>query len=139
MQKSVFWRKHGLVLFNPSIWPLSGATTPGQSVPGSDANKEVFRIPLSYIITGISSSDCLVSYPEHSSASREVLPLCREAVGVFYSPSRLSKLSSEIESVIGVQILDLVACVSLRENAFGKGMNPSVLPNLLVNYTGWVL
>ena len=32
-----------------SIWPidrtLSGATTPDQSGPGSDANKEVLRIP----------------------------------------------------------------------------------------------
>ena len=28
MQKSVLWRKHGLVLFNPEIGLLSGATTP---------------------------------------------------------------------------------------------------------------
>ena len=35
---------------------------------------------------GTSPSDCLVSYPGHS-----FLPLCGEAVGVFYNPSRLGK------------------------------------------------
>ena len=53
-----------------SIWPidrtLSGATTPGQSGPGSNGNEEVFRIPQSSSITGTSPSDCLVSYPAHS-------------------------------------------------------------------------
>ena len=48
-----------------SIWPidntLSGATTPGQSRPGSDANNGVLRIPQSYSITWASPSDCLVS------------------------------------------------------------------------------
>ena len=47
-----------------SIWPidrtLSGATTPGQSEPVCNGNKEVLRIPQS------SPSDCLVSYPEYS-------------------------------------------------------------------------
>ena len=33
-----------LVLFNPSIGPLSVATTPGQSRPGSDGNEEVLCI-----------------------------------------------------------------------------------------------
>ena len=74
-----------------SIWPinrtLSGATIPGQSEPGSDGNKGVLRIPQSSSITGASPSDCLVSYLGHSLSG--VLPLYREAVGVFYSPSRL--------------------------------------------------
>ena len=38
-----------------SFWPidksLSGATTPGQSGPGSDCNEEVVRIPQSVIAT----------------------------------------------------------------------------------------
>ena len=38
-------------------------------------------------ITGTSPSDCLVSYPGHS--LEDILPLCKGAVGVFYSPSRL--------------------------------------------------
>ena len=74
-----------------SIWPidraLSGATTPSQSGLGSDGNEGVLHIPQSFSITGTSPSDCLVSYPGHSLVG--VLTLCRGAVGVFYSPSRL--------------------------------------------------
>ena len=40
---------------------LSGATTPGQSEPGSDGNEEVLRISLSSRITGASPWDCLMS------------------------------------------------------------------------------
>ena len=53
-----------------SIWSMgrtaSGATTSGQSGPGSDSNEVVLRIPQSSCITGTSPSDCLVSYPGHS-------------------------------------------------------------------------
>ena len=45
---------------------ISGATTPGQSGPGSDDNEEVLHIPRSSSITGASSSECLVSYSGHS-------------------------------------------------------------------------
>ena len=75
------------------IWPidksLSGATTSGQSGPGSDVNEGVLRIPQSFSITGTSPWNCLVSYPGH--AFGVVFPLCREAVGVLYNPSRLGK------------------------------------------------
>ena len=57
-----------LVLFNPLIGPLSGATTPAQSGPGSDGNEEILRIPQSSSIIGTSPSYCLVSYPGHSLA-----------------------------------------------------------------------
>ena len=54
---------------NSSIWPtdrtLSGDTTPGQSGPGSDGNKEVLHIPQSFSISGASPSNCLVSYSGH--------------------------------------------------------------------------
>ena len=50
--------------------PLLGATTPGQSGPGSDGNKGVLRIPQSTSITEISPSDRLVSYLGHSLAGR---------------------------------------------------------------------
>ena len=50
-----------LVLFNPS-----GATTPGQSGPGSDCNEGILRIPKNSCTAGTSKSDCLVSYPGHS-------------------------------------------------------------------------
>ena len=43
---------------------LSGATTLGQSGPGSDGNEGVLLIPQSSSITGASPSDCLVSYQD---------------------------------------------------------------------------
>ena len=53
-----------------SIWPIrrtqSGATNLERSGPGSDGNERVLCIPQSSDITGISPSDCLVSYPQHS-------------------------------------------------------------------------
>ena len=66
MQKTVKSRNHSLVLFNPSMGPLSGATTPGQSELGSNGNEGVLHIPQSSSITGTLPSDCLVSYPGHS-------------------------------------------------------------------------
>ena len=45
---------------------LSGATTPGQSGPGSDGIEEVLCIPQSFSTAGTSPSDCLVSYTGHS-------------------------------------------------------------------------
>ena len=61
--------------FSP-IWSIyraiSDATTPDQSEPGSDGNEGVLRIPQSSSITGISPSDCLGSYPEHSLSGGEV-------------------------------------------------------------------
>ena len=56
---------------NSSIRPidrtLSGATTPGQSGPGSNGNQGVLHIPQISRITGDSSSDCLISNPGHLS------------------------------------------------------------------------
>ena len=53
-----------------SIWAidktLSGATTVGQSRPGSDGNKVTLCILQNSSIIGTSLSDCLVSYPRHS-------------------------------------------------------------------------
>ena len=57
---------------------LSGATTPGQSGPGSDGNEQILCIPQHSIITGKSPSNWLVSYPGLSFG--EVWPLCKEAV-----------------------------------------------------------
>ena len=51
---------------NDSSWPksriLSGATTPGQSDPGSNGNEGVFHFP-QITKAGTSQWDCLVSYP----------------------------------------------------------------------------
>ena len=53
-----------------SIWlidrTLSGVTTPGQSEPGGNGNEGVLHILQSSYINEASSSDCFVSYPEHS-------------------------------------------------------------------------
>ena len=49
----------------PIVRSLSGATTLGQSGPGSNGNEGVLRIPQSSSITGTSPSDCLVLYPGH--------------------------------------------------------------------------
>ena len=72
-----------------SIWPidktLSGATTPGQSGPGSNGIKRVLHIP-QISKARASPSDVLLSYPGHLGV---LLPLCRDAVGIFYSPSWL--------------------------------------------------
>ena len=103
-----------------SIWPidktLSGATTPGQSGPGSDAKEGLLRISQSSSITGTSPSDCLMSYHGHSLgesylsaeklsvystapadwATRHslvgVLPSSEITIGIFYLPiSQLAK------------------------------------------------
>ena len=53
---------------NSSIWLidriLSGATSPGQSRPGSNGNEGILHIPQSFII-GAVPSDALISYPGH--------------------------------------------------------------------------
>ena len=65
---------------------LSGAIALGLSGPGSDVKEGVLRISLSSSITGAWPSDYLVTYPGYSFFGGEVLPLCREADGVFYHP-----------------------------------------------------
>ena len=81
MQKTVNFN-HRLVLSNPLIGPLSGATTLGQSGPGSDGNEGVLRIPQSSSIAGTSPSDYLVSYPGHSFflGGRGLTPLQRSSL-----------------------------------------------------------
>ena len=59
---------------------LSGATTPGQSEPGSDDIEGVLRIPQSSNITGASPSDCLMSYPGQSLGSFTPLKRCSRCV-----------------------------------------------------------
>ena len=74
--------------FLPIDRTLSKAATPVQSGSGSNGNEGVLHIPQSSSITGTSPSYCLVSYSGHSGGG---LPLCRDAVSVLYSPSRLGK------------------------------------------------
>ena len=103
-------------MLNSSILPihrtLSGATITTNSGAGSDGCEVVLQTSQSFSITGASPSDCLVLYqgqslgclPPLERYSRCILhpqltrpndtrwgvfPLCRDAVGVFYDPSRL--------------------------------------------------
>ena len=73
-----------------SIWPidrtLSGATTPGQGGSGSNGNEKALYIP-QISNAGASPSEGLMSYPGHSLG--RVLPLCKDAVTVFSSPTQL--------------------------------------------------
>ena len=79
-----------------SIWPvdrmLSGTTTPGQRITGSDGNEGLDPIPRRPCITETSPWDCLASYLGHS---LRVPPLIREEVGAIYSLSQPCNLESE--------------------------------------------
>ena len=94
-----------------SIWPidrtLSVAITLGLSGPGGNGYEGVLCIPQSSSITGISPSDCLVSYPGHLFESG-ALPLCRGAVGVFYSPNWLGKTEKEWKVKISITCRGMV-------------------------------
>ena len=74
-----------LILFNPYIGPYQMLPRQARVDLGAMAMKELC-IPQDSSITGTSPSDCLVSSPGHMFGGR-VLPLCRGAVSVFYSPS----------------------------------------------------
>ena len=84
-------------MWNSSISPidmtLSGANYPDQITPGIDGNEGVLCIPQSSSITEASSLDSEVSYTGHSLWGGLLFP-CRDAAGVFYSPSRLGFNSS---------------------------------------------
>ena len=116
---------------NSSIWPmdmtLSGALTLNLSGPGSNHNVRVPCIPQSCSITGASPFDCLVSYRRHSIVvvyyrSRlsprtlvrgGVLFICRGAVAVFYSPSRLgSRHSWGVETYSSAEMQSLYSTTS---------------------------
>ena len=57
-------------------------------------------------LTGASSSDCLRSYPEHTLFG--VLPLCRVAFSVFYSPTRVSRGQGSGESPFDALLFGLL-------------------------------
>ena len=61
---------HSVWMWNSFIWPIDrtllGATTLGQSGPGSEGNECVVRIPQSCSITGSSPSDCHIRTPRQS-------------------------------------------------------------------------
>ena len=68
---------------------LIDITTFSQSGPGSYGNEEILHIPQSSR-TWASLSGRLESYPGHLLEMERVLPLCRDAIGIFYSPCQKS-------------------------------------------------
>ena len=76
---------------NISIWPinrsLAGAPIPGRTGSGSEGNKGALCILQISSITGASPLDGLESYTGHSLVG--VLSICRDAAGVFNSPSEV--------------------------------------------------
>ena len=92
-------------MLNCSTWSLdrtlSCATTLGQGGPGSNGNKRVLRILQSSSITRTSPSDSLMSYTGHT-LWVGVLPLCRDAVDVLYSPRWLCFLRDREKRVCEV-------------------------------------
>ena len=82
---------------------LTDTTSPGQSGPGNYGNKGVLYIPLSSR-TGESLLDILMSYLGHSLGW--VLPLCSDAVSIFYSFSQLGYITQEyLKSYICMQTI----------------------------------
>ena len=87
---------------------LSRATTPTLSRHESNG-RGVLCIPQSSSLTGASPSNCLMSYPGHLLGG--VLPLCRDAVSVFYFPSWLVQTTTVV--VVTMILLLLVVVVMM--------------------------
>ncbi len=80
---------------------LSGATTLGQSGPGSDGNERV------HSITGASLSDCLMTYPRHS--LWEVPPLCRDAApGDWVGATSPQRSKTPLMSILDMTLNNLI-------------------------------
>ena len=101
----------------PLDWTLTGITTPGQSVLGSNTYPQSST-------TGVSLTDVVKCHTQEiyifggptirlfrfmsRSPVGWVLPLCREAVSVFYSPGRLGNSRVNVLSYIKIRALDWV-------------------------------
>ena len=104
-----------------SIWPidrtLSGATTPGQSEPGSNGNERVLHIPQSSSIIGTSPSYYLEIYTGH-------------LLGEFYSSVEMQSVYSTAPADCG-QYLIWIICTQLCDFneliiIFSKWLNSSI-------------
>ena len=82
-------------------------STAGHSGPVCDGNEGVLRIPQSSSVTGVSPSDFL-----SRTLVVVILPLCREAVGVFYSPSWLGWVLLDLIDWL-IDFNDMSTCLEL--------------------------
>ena len=115
-----------LVLFNPLIGPLSGATMPGLSGPGSNDNEEVLRIPQSSSITGTSTSNSLVSYLGHVNLLFVCMGFRVIVLGFFYRSLSKHRVSL---------VLLLMQSHSQASNEYNKSDARSTLENSCDNFS----
>ena len=83
---------------------LPRPTTPGKSGPWNNSNKRVFCIRKSSIITGTPSSDCLVSYPEHSFGGLTPLQRCSWCILQPKPSGQINQLFADNEMVKSIVI-----------------------------------
>ena len=97
---------------------LSGASTPGQSVPGSDGNEGVFRIPQSSSISGTS--------PLHGLMSYTLMSCTRSVEWGDHTPS------AEMQSVYSATPADHAGYPSSFEIKIVLNENYFVQPNIII-------
>ena len=80
----------------PIDWTLSGTTSPAQSGPTSNGNEGVQRIPKA---PALLEPHHPIIYCSIKDTRWCVLPLCIDAVGVFYSPSQLGNIEIVLDHI----------------------------------------
>ena len=101
-QRTVDFEQFSLALFQfsytrPIDRTLSGSTSADRSGLESDGNERVHCISQSSGISEVSLIRLLTVITRTHLGG--ILPLCRDTVSVFYSPSRLGKLESEWQHI----------------------------------------
>ena len=114
-----------------SIWPidrtLSGATTLGQNGLGSNGNKGVLHIP-QISKAGAMLLDCLESYVGHLLVG--ILTLCRDAVSVFYTSSRLGQRDKEVHAFVksGSLNVNIIAQLAFKLSMMSQSSRLTTTP-----------
>ena len=92
-----------------SIWvidrTLSVATTSGQRWPGSDGNGRIFRIFQSPNVTGISPSDCSLSYSCHS--LRGLISVEKERVYLLLQHTVPGKIRRKDHKILNLELFSI--------------------------------
>ena len=106
--------KYTVWMSNSSLWAIDKTLSGATNGTGSDDIDGVFYILQSSSITEASSSYSLMSYPWHLLGGGSY-PLCRDKVGVFYSPSRLHQFNFFTFSTISISYLKQYNCVLIND------------------------
>ena len=131
--------KYAVSSIQPIDRALSGATTPGQSGPGSDGNEGVLHIPQSSSIAGTSPSDCLVSYQDTrcgvgltSQCILQPQPTGQVTICAFLGYETTLYLVVRLQFILTRRFLDeLIGCVLLHINHFRLFNAKSCLNNCI--------